>query len=192
MPRCRYCQTIYKPARPMQPGRVCNSIECQAKHAEEIIAIQRKKRAQAERIAAREDRKVVRAKLEDMKPLSYFADKAQKAVNAFVRERDKNEPCISCGRFHDGAYDAGHYRSRGAAPALRFNLDNINKQCVPCNQHKSGNAIEYRIRLVKKIGIEHVEWLEQEHPAPHWKREDYERIEKEAKEMLKKLKEAGK
>ena len=133
------------------------------------------------------DRKTIKIKLENMKPLSYFADKAQKVVNAVARERDKNDPCISCGRLHDGAYDAGHYRSRGAAPALRFNLDNIHRQCVPCNQHKSGNAIEYRIRLIKKIGIERVEWLEQEHPAPHWKREDYERIEAEHKQLLKEL-----
>lgn len=189
MPRCRYCSTLYKPARAMQPGRVCNAPECQTKFALESIAKQRSAKAKAERVAAAEDRKVVRMKLEDMKPLSYFANKAQKAVNAVVRERDKNDPCISCGRFHGGAYDAGHYRSRGAAPALRFNLDNIHRQCVPCNQHKSGNAIEYRINLIKKIGIEKVEWLEHEHQTPHWKREDYERIEREAKAMLKQMKE---
>ena len=51
----------------------------------------------------------------------------------------------------------------GAAPELRFNLLNIHKQCAPCNNHKSGNAIEYRIRLVAKIGLDAVEWLEGKH-----------------------------
>ena len=171
---CPICRIKFSPSRPMQ--KVC-SPACAYEYS-------RKETAKAETRKALEDRKVIRMKLEDLKPLSYFANKAQKAVNALVRYRDRNEPCISCGRFHDGAYDAGHYRSRGAAPALRYNLDNIHRQCVPCNQHKSGNAIEYRIRLIQKIGVERVEWLEKEHASPKWKREDYERIEADAKAML--------
>lgn len=175
---CPICRIKFAPSRPMQ--KVC-SPACAYEYS-------RKQSAKAEMIAALEDRKVIRMKLEDLKPLSYFANKAQKAVNALVRYRDRNEPCISCGRFHDGSYDAGHYRSRGAAPALRFNLDNIHRQCVPCNQHKSGNAIEYRMRLIQKIGIERVEWLEGPHEAPHWKKDDYLRIEADAKEKLKEMK----
>lgn len=85
---------------------------------------------------------------------------AQAAFNAYIRWRDRDEPCISCGRFHQGQYHAGHYRSVGAAPHLRFNQFNNNKQCAPCNNHKSGNAIEYRINLVKKYGVEKVEEIE--------------------------------
>ncbi|WP_221290116.1 recombination protein NinG [Massilia aurea] len=59
--------------------------------------------------------------------------------------------CISCGRHHTGIRDAGHYRSDGAQPALRFHEDDADKQCVPCNQHKGGNAIEYRIALRTRI-----------------------------------------
>ena len=185
MKKCPECGEKYQPTRYMQP--CCRKAECEISFAIRHIEATQKRRRMIEEKAKIAERKTVKIKLENMRPLSYFADKAQKAVNAVVRERDKNEPCISCGRLHDGAYDAGHYRSRGAAPALRFNLDNIHKQCVPCNQHKSGNAIEYRIRLVKKIGIERVEWLEQEHPSPHWKREDYERIEAEHKKLLKEI-----
>lgn len=90
---------------------------------------------------------------------------AQKAINEFIRLRDKDEPCISCGRHHTGQYHAGHYRSVGAAPHLRFNIFNIHKQCSACNNHKSGNAIEYRINLVKKIGVEKVEWIESQNKA---------------------------
>lgn len=179
---CAICRIKFAPSRQMQV--VCSPL-CAAEYG-------RKQHAKAEARKALDDRKTIRMKLEDLKPLSYFANKAQKAVNAVVRYRDRNDPCISCGRFHDGAYDAGHYRSRGAAPALRYNLDNIHRQCVPCNQHKSGNAIEYRINLVKKIGVERVEWLEKEHPAPKWKRDDYERIEADAKAMLMDMKKENK
>ena len=80
--------------------------------------------------------------------------------------RDKDEPCISCGRYHVGKYDAGHYRSVGACPELRFCELNVHKQCVPCNQHKSGNVIEYRINLVNKIGADKVTWLERQDQEP--------------------------
>lgn len=44
--------------------------------------------------------------------------------------------------------------------SLRWNEENVNAQCVPCNQHKSGNLIDYRIGLIEKIGLDRVEWLE--------------------------------
>jgi hypothetical protein len=71
--------------------------------------------------------------------------------------------------------------------ALRYHHDNINLQCEPCNTAKSGNQLEYRIRLIKKIGIERVEWIEGPHELPHWKKEDYQRIEAEHKQLLKEL-----
>jgi hypothetical protein len=50
--------------------------------------------------------------------------------------------------------------SRGARPDLRFDLDNIHKQCAPCNEHLSGNIANYRIELVKRIGQAGVDRLE--------------------------------
>ena len=165
MPRCRYCSTIYKPARPMQPGRVCNAIECQARHADETIASQRKKRAQADRIAKAEDRKVVRSKLEDMKPLSKLAKEAEHWINRIARIRDKDMPCISCDRPHswNGQWHASHYKSVGSNSALRFNLSNIHKACSICNNHLSGNIAEYARRLPDRIGMERFRFIEN-HP----------------------------
>lgn len=89
----------------------------------------------------------------------------QRVFNRFIRLRDQDKPCISCGRFHSGKYDAGHYLSVGGHPELRFHEDNVHRQCVPCNQHKSGNSIEYRLGLIERIGIERVEFLERkDHP----------------------------
>ena len=169
--KCAACRNPFSPRNSLQ--KAC-SPEC-------AMDIAKKQREKAERIADAADRKVIRQKLEDLKPLSYFAEKAQRAVNALVRERDKSEPCISCGRHHNGKWNAGHYISRGRSPALRFDLDNIHKQCEPCNTSLSGNLIEYRKALIRKIGLARVERLEQEHPLPHWRRADYERIESEAK-----------
>jgi len=171
---CRVCKTVFQPVRCMQ---TCCSPECAITQAQA-------KRQKAERIADMADRKVIKQKLEAMKPLSYWADKAQKAVNAYIRARDAGQPCISCGRHHQGKWNAGHYRSRGAIAALRFHHDNIHLQCEPCNSSKAGNVVEYRIRLIKKIGIERVEWLEGPHELPRWRKEDYQAIEAEHKRLL--------
>ena len=93
----------------------------------------------------------------------YWLKKAQAAFNAFIRARDESEPCISCGRFHDGQYHAGHYRTVGANPELRFEELNCHKQCSVCNNHLSGNLINYRIGLVSRVGQESVYWLEGPH-----------------------------
>jgi hypothetical protein len=91
----------------------------------------------------------------------------QAAFNAWIRLRDANEPCISCGRPASSPeqWDAGHYRSVGAQPSLRFSEWNVNKQCLPCNRHLSGNVANYRINLIEKIGRANVDWLEGPHPA---------------------------
>lgn len=132
-----------------------------------------------------ETRKRKRAMLDTDK--KHWRKKAQTAFNAFIRERDKDLPCISCGRFHSGSYDAGHYRSVGAARHLAFNEMNCHRQCVPCNQHKSGNAIEYRINLVRKIGVEAVEMLENDNDVVRHTLEDYKRIYRIYTDKLKEL-----
>lgn len=113
---------------------------------------------------------------------------AQKAFNAFIRERDKNEPCISCGRHHTGQYHAGHYKSAGGNPEIRFEPLNCHKQCSVCNNHLSGNLVNYRVNLIDKIGLEKVEWLEGPHEPQKYTCEDLLKIEQEYKKKLKELK----
>jgi hypothetical protein len=119
----------------------------------------------------------IRARKEALKSRGDYLKDAQREFNRFIRLRDHDQPCISCNRFHDGKYDAGHYRSVGAAPHLRFNEDNNFKQCVPCNQHKSGNAIEYRINLVQRIGAGRVEAIESNNEPAKWTIEDIKAIQ---------------
>ena len=113
---------------------------------------------------------------------------AQKAFNAFIRFRDSSLVCISCGRHHTGQYHAGHYKSVGSSPELRFEELNNNKQCAPCNNHLSGNIENYRINLVKKIGLDKVEWLEGPHEPKKYTCADLKEIEQYFKSKLKMLK----
>lgn len=115
----------------------------------------------------KEHKKETRLQLEAMRPKRWYVEKAQAAFNSYIRERDYGDLCISSGRemnWHKlgGAVDAGHYRSVGAAPHLRFHLWNCHAQSVLHNRHLSGSPIDYRIRLIEKIGLEKVEWIERE------------------------------
>lgn len=100
----------------------------------------------------------------ELRTKSDWVKLAQAAVNAWVRFRDRDKGCISCGAKPTnklgGTMDAGHYRSRGAAGHLRFNTWNIHAQCVKCNRHLSGNVVEFRINLIRRIGEDRVQQLE--------------------------------
>ena len=113
---------------------------------------------------------------------------AQAAFNAFIRERDKDLPCISCQRHHTGQYHAGHYLSRGAHPELAFNEFNNHKQCSACNNYLSGNLLNYRFNLIKKIGLEKVEWLEGSHENVKMSALELWELQKTYKQRLKDLK----
>ena len=118
---------------------------------------------------------------------SYRAKVAQQSFNAFIRLRDNDDPCISCQRHHTGQYHAGHYRSVGAHPELRLEELNNNKQCAPCNNHLSGNIADYRINLIKKIGVEKVEWIEGPHEPKKYTCKQLKEIELLYKQKLKDL-----
>ena len=83
--------------------------------------------------------------------------KAQKVFNKWIRERDRDRGCISCG---SEVTEAGHYLSQGHHSAFRFNEVNTNGQCTRCNRFLHGNLINYRIGLVRKYGEEKVLMLE--------------------------------
>ena len=136
-------------------------------------------------------RKETKAKLEAIKTRSQWMKEAQTAVNAWIRERDKDQPCISCGRHHQGQYHAGHYLSTGARPGLRFDPRNIWKQCQPCNTHLSGNLINYRINLIAKIGLEAVERLEGDHTTRKWSIDDLRAIRDTYRKDLRRLRKAN-
>lgn len=188
----------FKPREPKPaPGarmRKCGVKECRAPFAPRSMTHKACSPECAAALALVErqaqERKSDRARKQALKSRQDHLKDAQAAFNAFIRERDRDEPCISCGRHHTGAYDAGHYRSVGAQPALRFDEANCHKQCVPCNQHKAGNIVEYRIRLVQKIGALRVELLETEHAPAKYSIEDAQRVKATYRAKLKQLQQA--
>jgi hypothetical protein len=143
----------------------------------------------AESAKAKQVRKEYRAEKQKMKSRADWLREAQAAFNRYIRLRDHDKPCISCGRNHQGQWHAGHYRSVGACPELRFEELNVHKQCAPCNDHLSGNIVEYRRGLIERIGIDRVEWLEGNHEAKKYTIEEIRAIKAEytrkAKEVVK-------
>lgn len=150
--KCRVCRETYTPRQALQI--VC-SPSCALLHA--------KQKGEKERKALDKiERKAIREAKERVKPRSDYLKEAQAAINRYVRLRDAHLGCVSCDRpsAWQGQWHASHYRSRGAAPHLRFNLHNIHKACSICNNHLSGNIMGYRPELVRRIGAQGVEALE--------------------------------
>jgi hypothetical protein len=121
------------------------------------------------------------AKMKAVVPLPKLLKKAQEVFNKWIRNRDQNFGCISCGGQVE---QAGHYFSQGHHSALRFDELNTNGQCVRCNMYLSGNLIKYRQGLVKRYGAKRVEMLEQNadlRKAWKWTRIELEQIIKKYK-----------
>jgi len=144
------CKKKFIPERQMQT--TC-SMECAIKYAQQL-------RDKREATKKAEARKALREYKKNDKPI--LLQLAQKLVNQYIRLRDKGLPCISCGHnFNNGRQEhAGHYIARSKSSLLRFDERNINTQCNICNDHLSGNVAEYRVGLIKKIGLKEVEFLE--------------------------------
>jgi hypothetical protein len=159
------------------------------------LAIKDVNQEKARKSLAQIDRREIKVRKEKLKSRADHLREAQAAVNEFVRLRDAHLPCISCDSMpsdHDlitgSRWDAGHYRSVGACPELRFEPLNIHRQCVKCNRNLSGNAVEYRIRLVKRIGADKVDWLEGPHSARKYTVDDIKTIKAEYRALTRELK----
>lgn len=157
---CKHCQTCFVPVRPLQ--QVCSPI-CASR------LVKAAKKEEAERTKAR--KKAVKTRQQ-------WLAEAQAIVNKYVRLRDKDLPCCSCDRpaSWDGQWHASHFRSVGAASAVRFNLWNIHKGCSICNNHKSGNLEGYRPRILERIGSEKAEWLLSQNQLVRYETEYLERL----------------
>jgi len=171
--KCRICPTIFTPERIGQ--KVCG-YKCAGAFAK--LESERKYKKQTV---------VMKKALLDVDK-AHWAKKARESCHAYIRERDKYLPCVSCGRHHDGQYHAGHFVPAGKGSALRFDERNIHKQCSPCNNHKSGNLVEYRKSLIVRLGAEVVEWLSSNHEVRKWTIDELKAIESEYKAKLKELK----
>jgi hypothetical protein len=128
---------------------------------------------------AKEDRKKTREKLDAMRTKPQLVKIAQVSFNKYIRERDLLKPCISCGKppsTESNQTDAGHFRSVGSAPHMRFVEDNVHGQCKHCNQYLAGAVLEYRKGLIERIGLTRVEQIESDQTVRKYTKEGLQEI----------------
>lgn len=161
--KCKSCRQEFIPARMGQKA-------CSPTCAQRIAELHR----------AKVTRKDTKAKLDAIKTLPQLKKETQIAFNSYIRARDRDRPCICCGlplrnASSDGVgggFDGGHYRSVGSAPHLRFNEDNAHGQRKQCNRYGAGRAVDYRLGLIARIGLEAVEALERDNTPRHYTKDD--------------------
>ncbi len=175
------------PAKQPKP-KTCKNPACAAKFTPQrlgqsvcspvcALAIKDVHKERARKALALIERKAIKAAKERIKSRGDYLKDAQAAFNAWVRERDAGLPCISCGTTADVQFCAGHYKPSGSNPALRFEPMNVHRQCNRnCNMAKSGNLTPYRIELIKRIGLDNVEWLEGPHEPKKYTIDDLKAI----------------
>lgn len=185
---CAHCRRKLEPGEKIHKACIEGYAEARAAKAE---------RAETKKVRAAEktERAETRRRKEAIKTIPELTKEAQAAFNAFIRERDRDKPCICCGKplgFGEvgGAFDCGHYRSTGSAAHLRFNENNAHAQRKVCNRWGAGRAVDYRIGLVARIGLEAVEALESDNRIHRWTRDELTAIRdhyrKAAKELQRK------
>jgi hypothetical protein len=156
---CEVCQNLFVPDRMGQ--LVCRPACAMKKVRQEKV----------------EERAKVRTRKEAIKTIPVLIKEAQREFNAYIRFRDAEQPCISCGSplvpdAAGGGFDCGHYRSTGSASHLRFHPDNAHGQCKHCNRWLAGRVADYRIGLLGRIGIERLAAIETDNTPHKWTREE--------------------
>ncbi len=181
--KCKNCGVKYERLSEHPPFRCWCSVECAVQISREAQNRQRAKQLASKKRADKAYKQETKARRLALKTKGDWVKEAQVEFNKFIRFRDIKwyldrglvPLCISCQKPCKKK-NAGHYRSVGAAGELRFEEFNCNLQCEYCNTHLSANQIEYRINLIKKIGVEKVEWLEGPHKPKRYTIEDIQQI----------------
>lgn len=184
--KCTVCKDKFKQQRPLQA--VC-SPACAAAHM-----LREKSKQLAKQVCA--DRAAVKAALEKFKTKGQWIADVQKVFNAYIRERDRDKPCICCGQFFDskdmltgGQWDAGHFLSRGSAAHLRFDERNVHKQLKGHNRPGGTTRGQFRAGMIARIGLAAVEALEADQTPRNYTIDDLKRMKAEYAAKLRALKE---
>lgn len=196
--RCKACKAKFSDEDRALHRRI--HPDCIPAYAEAQQAKAQRKAEKLARMAAKADRALDRQKRQDQQPLRELLAKAQQPFNAYIRARDVDLPCVSCGVVNPemttgGQWDAGHFLSRGAHPELRFNEDNCHKQCKSCNAGSGKFANKERTvsqkfeeELRRRIGSERVDFLKGPQPAKKWQRDELIALKAEYVKRLRELK----
>lgn len=157
------------------------------------LAIKDKHAKPARKAIADRERREIKVRKERLNSKADHLREAQQAFNEFIRWRDRiaGHACISSGLPLDWSgnqTDAGHYRSTGAAPHLRFNENNCHAQRKLDNRYLSGNAVDYRVGLIARIGLAAVEELEADNSVRKYTVEDLKAIKAHYRAKVRELK----
>lgn len=163
---------------------------CSPKCALATVEVQK---AKEKKSLAQADRREIKVRKEALKTRGDHIREAQQAFNEYIRTRDQaaGHLCISSGKPLDwsgNAVDAGHYRSVGSAPHLRFDERNCHAQSKQDNRFLSGNAVDYRIGLIARIGQEAVDALESDQSVRKYTVDEIKAIKAEYRAKTKELK----
>ena len=181
MKKCKVCKSEFSPVRPLQS--VCGAL-CGLAHARQATEKKKAKEAQ-------EDRKKTREKLDAMRTKPQLVKLAQIAFNSYIRARDAGKPCICCGKplgTEPNSFDAGHYRSVGSAPHMRFVEDNVHGQTKYCNNYLASNPVGYRKGLIERIGLVRVEQIESDQTVRKYTKEGLQELAKHYNAETRRLK----
>lgn len=118
------------------------------------------------------------------KSLQQLKNDAQKVFNEYIRLRDNNKPCVSCGEFK--VLQAGHFYPVGSYDGLRFNEDNCFGECEQCNCFESNHLDNYKKMLEKRLTI--TETKDLHNTAKKYKKYGYKFSKSELKKIIKKYK----
>lgn len=137
--KCKSCGVLFTPFKTTQ--KVCST-----KCALDLSKLEIDKKE------AKEWSKTKKEWKEKNKTRTQKINEAKKVFQAWIRERDTDKPCISCGTTKADDWHGGHYLKAEVYTGLIFDEDNVHKQCLKCNTFLDGNELNYRIGLIKRIG----------------------------------------
>ena len=103
----------------------------------------------------------IKEKKQKLKSIQQLIKEARIPFQKWIRKRDEDKPCISCGTQKTTIWDAGHYYKAELYSGLIFEEDNVHKQCRKCNSYLGGNEREYKKGLEKRYGKDFVLKIEQ-------------------------------
>ncbi|MBI6555751.1 recombination protein NinG [Pseudomonas veronii] len=171
---------------PQRLGQAVCSPKC-------ALAIKEVNQAKARKSLAQVGRADIKVRKEALKSRGDHMREAQQAFNEYIRTRDQaaGHLCISSGKPLDwsgNAVDAGHYRSVGSAPHLRFDERNCHAQSKQDNRFLSGNAVDYRIGLIARIGQDAVDALESDQSVRKYTVDEIKAIKAEYRAKTRELK----
>lgn len=186
--RCAHCKKRLDAERPSQ------IVHLECVEAWTIAQAEKREREEAKkaRAAAKVERAETRRRKLAIKTRADWLAEAKKLLQRRRRleELAKGKGCMSCGRSQSevigtdgwkpgGAWDGGHFMSKGARPELALEPLNIWLQCKACNGGSGKYARKgytvgaaFEANLIAEQGAELVDWLKGPHDQKHYSVDD--------------------